>query len=263
MRFPTPLSASIVPAKSRAAKSRTPDPGIAKNSGKAKNTRKSKSQASEPRVTGGQPAVAGNANAPVPADPGQTSRLWPSTGAYIVFLSIAGIGCIADLVTKEWVFHEFGAPGASNVWWLIEGYAGIETATNPGALFGLGAGMTPLFALLSVAAAAGLLSWFVWGGATQERWLTVALGCILGGIFGNLYDRLGMYSADWVEGGRLFHVRDWILLCYDKYTWPNFNIADCLLVCGASMLVYHAFFLAKTPHRAESPPKVESAGSDD
>jgi signal peptidase II len=35
-------------------------------------------------------------------------------------------------------------------------------------------------------------------------------------------------------------VRDWILLRYGNYTWPNFNIADSLLVCGAVMLLLQA-----------------------
>ncbi len=47
---------------------------------------------------------------------------------------------------------------------------------------------------------------------------------------GNLYDRLGLwwqsdYPVEWRSG-----VRDWILLCYKGLTWPNFNIADSLLV---------------------------------
>ena len=33
-------------------------------------------------------------------------------------------------------------------------------------------------------------------------------------------------------------VRDWILFRYHDYTWPNFNIADSLMVCGALVLLW-------------------------
>ena len=75
-------------------------------------------------------------------------------------------------------------------------------------------------------------------------WLTVALGMITGGIIGNLYDRLGMwwqegYPPAWSSG-----VRDWILWqASATWKWPNFNIADSLLVVGAGMLLYHSFFM--------------------
>ena len=64
----------------------------------------------------------------------------------------------------------------------------------------------------------------------------------MGGVFGNLYDRMGLwvkpgYPEQWSSG-----VRDWILLRYEQHTWPNFNIADSLLVCGAIMLMLHAFW---------------------
>jgi signal peptidase II len=36
-------------------------------------------------------------------------------------------------------------------------------------------------------------------------------------------------------------VRDWILLRYGQFTWPNFNIADSLLVVGTGMLLWSGF----------------------
>ena len=74
----------------------------------------------------------------------------------------------------------------------------------------------------------------------------------MGGIFGNLYDRLGLW---WSPGMRLewkTGVRDWILFRYGTFTWPNFNIADSLLVCGAAMLMLHAFFFDQPKEQASS-----------
>ncbi len=170
---------------------------------------------------------------------------------YAVFFFIAVVGCAADLLTKHWVFQWRGMPSPANVWWLWEGYIGIETATNAGALFGMGQGRVLLFAVLSIAAALGILYWLLFAGAARDLFLTIAIACILGGILGNLYDRLGMWHCPWVVGGRLHEVRDWILFQYQDYKWPNFNIADCLLVCGAVSLVLHAF--TQHPAEAKSP----------
>lgn len=161
---------------------------------------------------------------------------------YVLFLLVASLGCAADLLTKHWIFQWRGMPGQHDVWWIWEGYVGIETATNSGALFGMGRGFTWLFALLSVLAAGGILYWLFVAGAARDRLLTVALGSIMGGILGNLYDRLGLWEGPGMNSERLCHVRDWILLRYQHYSWPNFNIADCLLVCGAGLLMWHAYW---------------------
>jgi len=161
----------------------------------------------------------------------------------IVFVSLAVVGAVADLWTKQAVFAWRGLPQQSDIWWLIEGYVGVETAVNIGAVFGIGAGQGTIFAALSVVAAVGIVTWLFYFRAATQWWLTIAMGCVMGGIFGNLYDRLGLwwqpgYPEPWKSG-----VRDWILWqAGDAYKWPNFNIADSLLVCGAGMLLWQSFF---------------------
>ena len=172
---------------------------------------------------------------------------------WTTFAALSVAGTAVDLLTKSWVFEWRGLPGQRPPWWLLEPYVGIETAVNPGALFGLGAGFGSVFAVLSLVAAIAILLWLSKFRAIDSWWLLIALGCVMGGIFGNLYDRLGMWGPPpsvplWSSG-----VRDWILLQYsDQYVWPNFNIADSLLVCGAIMLAIHSFFMPPSPIR-ESP----------
>ncbi len=166
---------------------------------------------------------------------------------YVLFFALATFGCAADLLTKHWVFAWRGLPRNDNEWWVWEPYFGIETALNTGALFGMGAGKSALFAALSVAAIVAILSWLFWAGAARDRWLTFALGCIMGGILGNLYDRLGLWVETDIPVEWRTAVRDWILIRYHGLTWPNFNIADSLLVCGAAMLLWHAFREQRTP----------------
>lgn len=171
---------------------------------------------------------------------------------YLVFAGLAIFGCIADLVTKHWVFQWRGMPTFDNQWWLIEGYVGIETALNDGAVFGFGSGYGYVFAALSIVAAIGILIWLFWLGAAHDWMLTIALGSVMGGIGGNLYDRLGLWQNPENPGQWRNEVRDWILLRYQDFIWPNFNIADSLLVFGAFLLVCHGFFQKEPP--AKTPP---------
>lgn len=179
----------------------------------------------------------------------------------VVFALLAIGGGLLDLWTKAAIFRWRGLPGERDPWWLIDGYVGIETAVNIGAVFGIGAGRGTFFAAFSVVAAIGILVWLFYHGAAKQWWLTVALGCVSGGIIGNLYDRLGMwwqpgYPEAWRSG-----VRDWILWqASDSLKWPNFNIADSLLVCGAGMLLWHSFF--PPPHALTEDVLTEASTAD-
>ena len=71
------------------------------------------------------------------------------------------------------------------------------------------------------------------------------MGLVTGGIFGNLYDRVGWgFTPGFPEALRT-NVRDWVLFRIEGVPmfdpWPNFNIADSVLVAGAIMLFVHAF----------------------
>jgi signal peptidase II len=187
----------------------------------------------------GQPAEKG-ARAQGPREHGSLSGPLP-VSRYATYFLLAIAGCAIDLFTKQAVFAWRGQPRPSNEWWIIEPYFGIETSINRGALFGMGAGYWWVFAGLSVVALVGILTWLFVFKAARDRWLTFALGLVTGGILGNLYDRLGLWDHTGLPPDYHHAVRDWILLRYDGHTWPNFNIADSLLVTGAIMLVVHAF----------------------
>jgi signal peptidase II len=167
---------------------------------------------------------------------------------WVVFFAIAIGGCALDLASKRWMFDWLGLPGQKPVWWVVSNVFGFQTSLNEGALFGMGQGMVKVFAGLSVAAAAAILYWLFYAGAGRDLLLTTALGCVTAGIFGNLYDRLGMPGLHWNYangihrvGGPVYAVRDWILVMIGKWPWPTFNVADSLLVCGAGLLLWHAF----------------------
>jgi lipoprotein signal peptidase len=104
---------------------------------------------------------------------------------------------------------------------------------NHGALFGFLRGYQSLanggFALVSLLAALAIAYWSCLRTTARDRWLCVALGLILAGTLGNLYDRV-------VFNG----VRDFLHWDY-LFDWPVFNLADCCLVAGAGVLLLQAF----------------------
>ena len=189
-------------------------------------------------------------------DFGTITTMNTKTRHAVLFFALAIVGGLADLWSKYAVFDWLRLPGEKDPYWIIEGVFGIQTAVNIGAVFGIGAGQGLFFAAFSVVAFIGILVWMFKFGAIESRWLTISLGMICGGIFGNLYDRLGMWTPKWqsspfYDPAWSSGVRDWILFRIEGLPgfdpWPNFNIADSLLVVGACMLFIHSFFMQPTP----------------
>jgi len=124
---------------------------------------------------------------------------------------------------------------------------------NHGALFGLGGeyntvavlgdlhiGANGVFAAVSIAAALAIFYWSTRRSTARDLALCAALGLILAGTLGNLYDRV-------VFGG----VRDFLYFYWIE--WPVFNVADCCLVCGAFLLLAQAFFSRSAPAQSAAP----------
>jgi signal peptidase II len=176
-----------------------------------------------------------------------------------LFLLIVGCGLTADLLTKAWVFDNHFNPHDSEVsYWWIDGVLGIQTSFNGGALFGMFQGGSWWLAGLSLVALSGVLAWLFVFRMASSRFLTVVLAMICAGILGNLYDRMGYGFAADHPPETACHVRDWIhfrlqgIPFFDP--WPNFNIADSLLVTGAFSLFLFALL---TP----DPPETEAGNA--
>lgn len=113
---------------------------------------------------------------------------------------------------------------------VIEGFFKFVHWGNTGAAWSLFAGNNGLLALVSVVAVAVLL-------LTRERFEThtltgrIALGLILGGILGNLTDRL-----------RVGHVIDFLRFYLERrgdgveVGFPAFNVADSAICVGVGLL---------------------------
>lgn len=117
-----------------------------------------------------------------------------SIAAHARLWLVAVIGLAVDLATKNWAFaaldHDDPLP-------VMEGLLEFRRSLNAGAVFGLGTGLVWVFIVASVAALGFVLFLFNHS-APRQRVLHVALGMILAGALGNLYDRVAI-QADVVE----------------------------------------------------------------
>lgn len=138
---------------------------------------------------------------------------------------IAVAGLALDVVTKMLAVAFLDPQHPTRI---LGGLVRLQLIRNPGAAFSLGESATVLFALLAVAALAGVSIWMAPKVAVRS-W-AIATGLLLAGIAGNLVDRL--FRAPGVLRG---HVVDFIQI---PYFGAIFNVADmCLTFAAGTILV--------------------------
>lgn len=104
---------------------------------------------------------------------------------------------------------------------ILGGILQLQLTRNSGAAFGLVQSATVFLSLLSFLAIAALALFA--RSVTSPKWGS-ALGFLLGGISGNLVDRI--FRPPYLLHGA---VVDWIRLPH----WPTFNLADTSIVISA------------------------------
>lgn len=129
-----------------------------------------------------------------PAAIGTDPTAWRHAPAHALFWCVA-VGLLAlDLWSKAAVFASLAADQAVSV---LGGVFEFRRSLNDGAVFGSFTGQTGLFIGASFLALAFVVYLFVHSGA-RHRFMHIALGMILAGALGNLYDRAFM-KADVVR----------------------------------------------------------------
>lgn len=180
-----------------------------------------------------------------------------------IFIGLTTLSLAIDLLSKSWAFETFGVRNGSH--WLLDSWVRFRwfTSLNEGALWGMGQGFAWAFALLSVAAFAGIVFWLFARSAARSLWLTVALSFVSGGTLGNLYDRLGLHGitvpgrSEPIKAVRdFFHFQFGGTAASPGLDWAIFNVADICLVTGAIMLMLQSLFASCDP--AQLPVKQES-----
>jgi len=148
------------------------------------------------------------------------------------FLALAAVVVLLDRLSKNWIDKHVGRGDFITV---IPGVFRISHVFNTGAAFSLFAeSLSPAvvrnaliaFSVVAIVVVLGM----IWRVGRVVSLTGVALGLILGGAIGNLYDRFYYhYVVDFLEV-RIVH-----------YHWPDFNLADSAIVIGACLLLLEIF----------------------
>jgi lipoprotein signal peptidase len=176
----------------------------------------------------------------------------------MVFWCLAVTGLLLDQASKYAVFSWLRGVEPNHAWVLFQTEDGsgfqltaqfehdedgkLVPHVNHGALFGFLREHKSLanacFAFISLVAALAIIFWSTLKTTARDWWLCCALGLILGGTLGNLYDRI-VFNG--VRDFLYWSYGNWLRSITHETGWPVFNIADCCLVIGAGLLLIQAF----------------------
>ena len=132
------------------------------------------------------------------------------------------LGFIADRVTKLMSIKHLKN---GNDITIIKNIFDFQYVENRGAAFGILAGKKYILIILTAIIVLGMIYYLV-KYKPESKLLKVSLALIISGALGNIYDRIS-YN----------YVVDFIYIHYkDIFTWPNFNIADMLVVAGTILM---------------------------
>jgi len=132
----------------------------------------------------------------------------------ILFTAVALATILLDQVTK--LFVSLKRPG-----WDL-GFLSIHLVHNTGAGFGILKGQMMILTIISAVVVMGVI--FYYNKIPKEKWAQFLFGLFLGGVAGNLIDRiLRRYVVDFIDVG----------------FWPVFNIADMAISVSVIGLVWY------------------------
>lgn len=199
----------------------------------------------------------------VMTDSETTSSLEPparrSVAAWLILLTVVVIGLTADLVSKKWAFvnvteepvvlvYEEIIDGVNPIPWhegvvvISPDLLDFRLVLNRGAVFGIGQGRRVEFVLFTAIAITVAIAVFGWWTRSRAHLAHVAIGLILAGGLGNLYDRVSIGAVR----DFLHMLPRWELPL--GISWPGgttevfpwvFNIADVELLVGMGLLLIH------------------------
>jgi signal peptidase II len=155
------------------------------------------------------------------------------------YFLISTVVIILDRLTKLFIVRHVELNFGSVT--VIPNFFSITHVENTGAAFSLFAEWpqkvrVPLLVSFSTVAMF-VVCYLLWKSATRFTRTGLALAFILGGAIGNLYDRI------------LFgRVTDFLHFYISSHMWPDFNIADSAIVCGATLLFLDLALGNKTAH---------------
>ena len=154
----------------------------------------------------------------VEATAGRVTR----TGAHWgVFLAIPIVVVILDQLTKAWLVANVAR---GEVLEVLGETVRLVYHQNSGALFGLFRDQAIVFGVLSMIVIGLIVAYHARSG--RSRYMSIALGLLLGGAIGNLIDRL-----------RLGYVVDFVDIGIGDLRFYTFNVADSAISAAIVLLV--------------------------
>jgi signal peptidase II len=137
-------------------------------------------------------------------------------------LIIIIVGLILDRITKLWAMNRL--LGKEDIV-IIKNIFSFSYVENRGAAFGILQGKVSILAIVTILAILGM-AYFLIKYRPDSILCRVSIAMILSGAIGNFIDRV------WYK-----YVVDFIMFHYKEvYYFPNFNIADTLVVVGTGLL---------------------------
>jgi signal peptidase II len=136
---------------------------------------------------------------------------------------------VADRITKIMLMERL-EPGG---WIEVMPGLALTHVHNPGIAFSLfadGGPLTRVVLHLVIFTSVVIIAAMLVRHAHNSRLAGIAFGLILGGALGNLIDRI-LYG--WVVD--FIHV--WARMGDRTLSWPDFNVADAAISCGAVLLI--------------------------
>ncbi len=137
---------------------------------------------------------------------------------------IAAVTVLLDQATKIAIEQLIGH-GSHTVYQVVPGFFNILYVDNTGAAWGIMRGQNGVLAVISALTIVALI-WFRRHFPVHRPWPGCAMGLILGGIAGNLIDRL-----------RVGHVIDFLDFYFRGWHWPAFNVADSAICVGVVLYI--------------------------
>ncbi len=198
-----------------------------------------------------------------PAEPPrlQPARAYRFPAAWATLLAVLALGLTIDLSAKAWTFqnvagvpvkldrrsiianpHSNPVPHHAGRHVLGAGLLDLQLVINRGAVFGVGNNRRVFFIAFTLAAlGAGLLVFARWT-AHRNHLAHVAIGLILAGGIGNLYDRIRFAVVrdflHMLPGYKLPFGWSWPGGSHEMFPWV-FNTADMMLLVGMGSLMLH------------------------
>ncbi|MFT4008921.1 MAG: signal peptidase II [Nocardioidaceae bacterium] len=164
----------------------------------------------------------------------------------LVLFAAVALGCyLLDLATKALAVAKLGEDPVQVIGSLLQ----LHLVRNPGAAFSTGTSYTIVLSCIAIVAVCTVL-WY--SRRLRSPMWAIGLGALLGGVLGNLTDRV-FREPGFLRG----HVVDFFQVPH----WPVFNVADICINVAAAVIILQAVRgvgIDGRRHRAAGDPGADS-----